>query len=261
MRSSSFNSFLPAVLGTASIALVSSAFTASSANAYAVYLNGRTAGDPASALYDVNINSQNIGRTLDPVEWLVPAGTKGDSVLPTDLTARANITIQDLTSNLLTLAITLTNTTQGYASSILSFGFGVSPNATGVTLEQNGNVVFDRAIIQNGQQQFAGGFKQIDVCLYAANGCAGGDVKQGLQSGQSDTFTLKIAGDFRTSEANKFSVTLSDFPLKFQTDAGSFEPAGVPEPITVFGSGLALGFGALFKRQMAKRPKKAVVKA
>lgn len=260
MKSSYFNSFLPTILGTASIALMSSVFTAP-ANAYSVYLNGKTAGDPSGALYDVNINSTNIGRTLDPVKWLVPAGTQGDSGrLPVNLTALANITVNNLTATKLELAITLTNTTQGYTSSILGFGFGVSPNATSVKMTTVGGV-FESSIVQNGQQQFPGGFKQIDICIYAANNCSGGDVKQGLQSGQSDTFVLEISGNFWDKALQKNSVTMSDFPLKFQTAAGSFEPAGVPEPITVFGSGLALGFGALFKRQVAKRQKTAIVKS
>ncbi|OKH37900.1 hypothetical protein NIES2119_12200 [[Phormidium ambiguum] IAM M-71] len=268
MGNSSFNSFLPAVLGAASIALISSTFAAP-ANAYAVYLNGKTAGDPGGALYDVNLvdgdisQGGDINRTLDTVKWLVPAGTKGDSILPVDLTAEASMTVKGLTSNLLTLAITLTNTTTtSYTSSILGFGFGVSPNATSVKLTNtDGVTIFDSAIIQNGQQQFPGGFKQIDLCVYAANNCTGGDVKQGLQSGQSDSFILEIAGSFWNNDLQRNSVTLSDFPLKFQTDAGSFEPAGVPEPMTVLGSGLALGFGALFKRQVAKRDKKVVVKS
>ncbi|MGA9378638.1 MAG: cistern family PEP-CTERM protein, partial [Phormidium sp.] len=238
MRSSCFNSFLPAVLSTASIALVSPIFTAP-ANAYGVYLNGKTAGNPGDALYDVNIVSpEDVGRQLDPVKWLVPAGTKGDTILPVDLTAQANITVDSLTSNLLKMSVTLSNTTQGYTSSILGFGFGVSPDATSVRV--NGSTIFDTAIIQKGQQQFTGGFKQIDVCIYAV-GCNGGDVKEGLQSGQSTTFTLEISGNFWDSALGKNSVTLSDFPIKFQTGSGSFEPAGVPEPITVFGSGLALG--------------------
>lgn len=261
MQISSLASLLPAVFGAASIALFSPVFS-SSAHAYSVMLNGRTAGNPGGALYDVNVNSTyDIGRQLDPVQWLVPAGTKGDTVLPVDLTARADITIQNLTSNLLELAITLTNTTiASYQSSIVSFGFGVSPDATSVTLVQKGveTQVFNQASIQNGQQQFTGGFKKIDICIYAANGCSGGDVKQGLQSGQFDTFVLKIAGNFGS---NPSSVTLSDFPLKFQTAAGSFEPAGVPEPLTVAGSGLALGFGALLKKQAAKKRSKEDVKS
>ncbi|HEY9651314.1 MAG TPA: cistern family PEP-CTERM protein [Coleofasciculaceae cyanobacterium] len=262
MKTASRTALLPAIFGAASIALASSLFSAP-ANAYTVNLNGRIAGDPGGALYDVGVDSDNdIGRALDPITWLVPAGTQGDTgILPYDISAQANITLKNLTSDLLELVITLTNTTVAgpdRQASIVSFGFGVSPDATGVQISQEGNIVFDQAIIQNGQQQFPGGFKRIDVCIYGANNCSGGNVNQGLQIGQSDTFTLKISGKFGT---NPSAVTISDFPLKFQTNYGSFEPAGIPEPLTVAGSGLALGIGALLKKQSAKRSSKEVVKS
>ncbi|MFB2894430.1 cistern family PEP-CTERM protein [Aerosakkonemataceae cyanobacterium BLCC-F50] len=253
MNRSCFNSFLPAVLGAASIALVSSAFTAP-ANAYGV-ING-----------NITIDSTNdVGRTLDPVKWLVPAGTQGSNgTLPVALSTLATIQVKSFTSSALTLGISFNNTTQLSNSlsnaSIVSFGFGVSPNATGVSV--NGSSVFTEAVVQTGQQMFPGGFKQIDVCVYAANNCSGGNVNQGLQAGQSTTFDITIFSDsFYNSTQRTNVVTLSDFPVKFQTSVGSFESAGVPEPITVFGSGLALGFGALFKRQMGQRHKRAVAKS
>lgn len=263
MGNSSFNSFLPAVLGAASIALVSPTLTAP-ANAYTVQTNGRTAGDPGGWLYDVTLNSGDIGRNLDPIKWLVPAGTTNGSGETTQvaLSAITNVKVKDFTNTALTLAINITNTTQvlaGGNASILAFGFGISPDATSVSI--NGSSIFDTAIVQSGQQQFAGGFKQIDVCIFSA-GCKGGDVKSGLQAGQTTSFELTInSKSFWDAEKSTNFVTLSDFPMKFQTSDGSFEPAGVPEPMTILGSGLALGFGALFKRQVAKRDKKLIVKS
>ena len=265
MKIRSLNSFVPGVLGAASIALVSSPFIAPApANAYEVYLNGKTAGDPSGSLYNVTLNSTNdLGRTLDPFTWYVPAGTTNTSgeTTPVALSALLTMTVKEFTSNLLTLSINVTNTTQvrsGENASIVALGFGIDPNATSVAISNSS--IFDTAILQNGQQQFAGGFKQIDICIFA-DGCKGGDVKNGLQAGQSTSFDLTISSNFWNSFMGTNFVTLSDFPLKFQTTHGSFEPAGVPEPITVFGSGLALGFGALFKRQMAKRDKRAAVKS
>lgn len=264
MRTSSFTSLVPAIFGAASIALASSVFSAP-ANAYSVTLNGGTAGNPGGALYDVGLDSDNdIGRALDPVRWLVPAGTRSNatsSPLPYDISAQADIQVTSLTPDLLELVIKLTNTTVAglnRQASIVSFGFGVSPDATGVKLIQDNNVVFDEAIIQDKSQNFPGSFKQIDVCLLAANNCGGGNVNQGLQIGQSDTFTLQIFGSFGS---NPSAVTLSDFPLKFQTNYGSFEAAGIPEPLTVAGSGLALGIGALLKKQAGKRRNKEAVKS
>lgn len=260
MRMSSFTSLLPAVVGAASIALFSPVLS-TPADAYSVTLNGKTGGNPAGQLYDVNVNSaSDIGRTLDPVKWLVPKGLKG---LPTDLTAEATIKVENLTSSLLELSINLMNTTTGYTSSITSFGFGVTQNISSVQLVQQGNEtpIFTSSVRQNGQQNFPGGFKGIDICIFAANNCDGGNVNQGLQSGAFDSFKLIIRGQFDQDGNGISDVTMSDFPLKFQTAAGSFEPAGVPEPLTLAGSGLALGVGALLKKQAAKRRNKEVVKS
>ncbi|WP_258823483.1 hypothetical protein, partial [Klebsiella pneumoniae] len=79
------------------------------------------------------------------------------------------------------------------------------------------------------------GFKGIDICAFAANNCGGGDIKDGLQAGSSDTIDLRIMGYFSSG------VTIASYPMKFQTSNGSYSVAGVPEPITVVGSGLALG--------------------
>lgn len=259
MKSAFVTRFLPIVMAATGIAVASSAY--SPANAYAVGQNGQTAGNPASPLYnislqggDISING-DVGRQLEPITWLVPANGTNPSV---NLSAKADIRVKSFSSNLLSLAINLSNTTvSSFQSAIVSFGFGVSPDATGVTLEQNGSekVVFDKAQLGG---NFTGGFKNIDICVLGANNCSGGNVNEGLQSGGNfDTFVLNIAGSFGKTP----SVTLSDFPLKFQSQDGSYEPAGVPEPLTVVGSGLALGFGVLFNREVSKRRNKVKIKS
>ncbi len=257
MRFSLNSALLPAIIGLSSFTAVS--IPALPASAYGVYLNGGEAGDPIGDLYNVTLHSGDVGRTLDPVHWFVPAGysnkSKSPETTPIDLSANLVIEVKALTETFLTLGLTINNTTQlpsdnpNYKANILSFGFGVNPNATSVQLTQSGNVIFDNAIIQkNEEQTFPGGFKKIDICIYAANNCSGGNVNQGLRAGHSDSFDLKISGVFTNSK-----VTLSDFPLKFQTDNGSFQPVGVPEPMTVLGTLMALGFGAIFKKTMARK--------
>jgi hypothetical protein len=245
---------LSALAAASSIALLGS--LASPAEAYTVSLNGRTGGNPSGALYDIGLDDGDIGRTLDPLIWLVPANTSnGKETTPIALSASAILKVLNLTNNLLSLEITLFNNTTlpannpNYRADIVSFGFGVTPNATGVTLAQSGNV-FNQAEVQSKNQNFPGGFKDIDVCVYAGQNCSGGG-NAGLDAGASDTLRLNIAGNF----GNTPSVTLSDLALKFQTDNGSFEPAGVPEPLTILGSSMALGFGTLLKRETAKRRK------
>ncbi len=254
MRSSIVTSFVSTVTAAASIAVISSAFAP--ANAYSVIRTNAQAGNPSSFLYDVGLNAGDIGRQLDPVTWSIPKNSNNTG-LPVELSAKAEIKVENFTSKMLSLAIKLSNTTvANFHSSIVSFGFGVSPDANGAQLISSAQQTYDAVRIKpNGN--FPGGFKNIDVCVYSGRGCNGGDIKKGLQGGQSDTFMLNIFGNFGSDP----SVTLSAFPLKFQTEQDSYEAAGVPEPITVVGSGLALGFGALFKKESAKKRKKAEVKA
>ena len=254
MRSSATTSFFSTVVTAASIAVVSSAF--SPANAYSVIRTNAEAGNPSSYLYDVGLNAGDVGRTLDPVTWSV-AQNSNNSGLPTELSATANITVKEFSSNMLSLAIKLTNTTAAnFQSSIVSFGFGVSPDVIGAQLLQDDQQTYDAVRVKS-KAGFPGGFKNIDVCVFGGNTCNGGDIKKGLQSGGNfDTFTLNLLGNFGSDP----SATLSAFPMKFQIAEGSYEAAGVPEPITVVGSGLALGFGTLFSKESARR-KKAKVKA
>lgn len=255
MRTSAATSFFSTVVTAASIAMVSSVF--SPANAYSVIRTNAEAGNPSSYLYDVGLNAGDVGRTLDPVTWSVPQNSN-NSGLPTELSATANITVKEFSSDMLSLAIKLTNTTAAnFQSSIVSFGFAVNPNVIGAQLLQGDQSTYNGVRVKSASG-FPGDFKNIDVCVFGANSCNGGNINQGLQSGgNSDTFTLNLFGNFGTDP----SVTLGAFPLKFQTAASSYEAAGVPEPITVVGSGLALGFGTLFSKESAKRRKKAKVKA
>jgi PEP-CTERM motif len=106
------------------------------------------------------------------------------------------------------------------------------------------------AHISAGQHEALGGFKQIDVCVFAANNCSGGTINDGIQSrGHLDTFTVDIKGVFGATP----KVTLSTFAVKFQTQTGSFEfPGGsttgggggggpsVPEPGSLVLLGAAL---------------------
>lgn len=244
MKINSVTSFLPTVVAAAGLVIASSAFSPP-ANAYGV-----------TATNAITLNSGDKGRTLDPIEWLVPSGSVGtNATLPVNLSAKALVTVDDFTETALKLTIKITNTTiSSFQSALVSFGFAVAPDATSLTTNAPGQV-FDNLVLQDGKQNFPGGFKNIDFCASADN-CAGGNINNGLQSGgNSDIVSFTLGGKFSSG------VTIASYPAKFQTSAGSFEVAGVPEPLTVVGSGLALGFGALLKRETSRKRNKALVKS
>src|SRR5262245_8747849 len=169
------------------------------------------------------------------INWfLAQGGLDNDgSTAPFDLSATAVFDVKSLTSTELLLDVTLINNTNiNNQSSITTLGIGVNPDATMASLIGSGDV-FDTVVIQGGQQNFPGGFKKIDICIFA-DGCNGGSINNGLLSGQTDTFTLLINGPFGSTPA----VTLNPLPIKFQTSGGSLEFAGtetsaVPEPSTL----------------------------
>ncbi|HZO90707.1 MAG TPA: cistern family PEP-CTERM protein [Chthonomonadaceae bacterium] len=189
-------------------------------------------GNPAiyQTLPTVTLNSGDVGQSF-MANWLLPTTASGIS---TDLKATGTFTVTSFNSSDLRLNVTLTNTTSAaFQAALMSLGINATPNAV-VSIAVPG-AIFDGASTGNGPNQtFPGGFKNIDVGAYAANNLNGGNINQGLQSGgQTDTFTLDLAGNFGLTPL----VTLDTFAVKYQTQAGSFElPAGslsvVTPPIT-----------------------------
>jgi hypothetical protein len=172
------------------------------------------------------------------IDWFVDLD---NTVTSSDLTATSTWSVSSYSSSSIVLDISITNTTlldPGVLdeAAITTFGFGVSPDVTAALT--SGGTVFTQVDTGSGaQQSFPGGYKGIDVCLFAES-CSGGDVKTGLQAGSTDLLQLVLTP---TTGLFGNSVDLLFFPAKFQSTLGSFEPAGtVPEPATLalLGSGV-----------------------
>jgi hypothetical protein len=92
----------------------------------------------------------------------------------------------------------------------------------------------------------------VDVCASTNRGCNRGQPQFGIAIGESDSFQLTLYGDFDTSD-----LTLAVFGIKWQTNGGSFEQPGVPnpmppipEPTTISLMGLGLvGLGVVGRKR------------
>jgi hypothetical protein len=214
--------------------------------------------DIYTSLPTVGISSADIGQSFT-MNWSLPA-SEPNANNTQNINSTGTFKVNSLNSNNLELQVTLTNTTVAtYQAALMSLGLGVAPDAT-ATLTQLGTKFNDVDVPT--QQNFPGGFKDIDVCAYSANGCAGGNINQGLQSGgNSDTFILRIASNTLNGFGQNPEVTLSSFAVKYQTQDGSYEipgnPGGggggsqpVPEPTTMLGL-LAVGSLGFLKKKSA----------
>jgi hypothetical protein len=245
-------SFLPAMLLASGFAVATSVV----APAQAITLTQvaspgfTTSNPPNQPVYQANIQASDIGKSFD-INWFLGAGYQP---LTQDISATSNWKITSFSNSQIGLEIKVSNTTQLTSlanANITSFGFGIDPNAT-ATFAQAGAIFDNIGTGQGGQQNYPGGFKAIDICIYA-DGCNGGNVNNGLVAGATDTIKLALTGSFGGGASLQF------FPVKFQTSAGSYELAGqptaVPEPITILGLGVGTIGGGLLKRKFGNKAK------
>jgi hypothetical protein len=183
-----------------------------------------------------------------------------------NLTGTGSMTISGFNSSSLTIVVTLNNTapTLGQGGDRLTqFGFGIDPNATGISFSDPGDSTGMVGAALNNIPSIA----TIEVCAYGGNNCSGGS-NGGIFANGSDTFTITLTGTWGSS------VNIAPIGFKYQTGTGSNEfttgssttttttsttgtpstSGGVPAPastLTLLGLGL-LGMGYARRMKSAR---------
>jgi hypothetical protein len=192
---------------------------------------------PSNAITLTNGGSYNFS-------WDVTSGAgnlKGDGTISV---------VSGIGTNSLVLDVTLNNLSALASIRLVSWGFSIDPNATGVAFSDSDSVGIKDAYLAGLPGQPGLPSQSIEVCAFAGNNCAGGagDGLFGIGgTPTSDTFRLTLAGTWATP------VNLDPMAFKYQTAVGSYEFSSssgiitsggrpVPEPSS---SLVLLGLGAL----------------
>jgi len=160
------------------------------------------------------------------------------------LTGSGSMTVSGWGTSSLTTLIYLSNTSGLSSNRLTSFGFGINPDATGISFSDTADGGMVNASLAN-----IPSLATIEVCAFGGPNCSGGG-SGGILGGASDTFSIILAGTWGTS------VDIDPIGFKYQTGAGSFEfttssGGSVPEPGTLSLLGLGL-LGIGFMRRARK---------
>src|SRR5687768_6335917 len=136
------------------------------------------------------------------------------------LSGNGTLTVSGFNSSSLTVGVTLNNQSSPASDRLTSFGFGIDPNATGVSFSD----VADGGLINSSLSQIPS-LASIEVCAYGGPNCSGGG-NGGILGGGSDSFSLILAGTWGSS------VNIDPIGFKYQTGAGAYEFTVPPPPTT-----------------------------
>ena len=158
------------------------------------------------------------------------------------LSGNGTLAVSGFNSHFLTVGVTLNNTSGLASNRLTAFGFGIDPNAVATLLVDSPDGGLWAAWMTS-----IPGLAAIEVCAFGGPTCAGGG-NGGIYGGNSDSFTLLLAGNWGNS------VNIDPIGFKYQTGAGSFHftanggSVPAPGPLALFGFGLA---ALVFRRRVA----------
>ncbi|MHB1757208.1 MAG: cistern family PEP-CTERM protein [Leptospirillum sp.] len=228
---------------------------------------GFSFGTNSSGVQNVTMNASDVGQSFT-ANWLCSAnttcGTSGTT--PKTLSATGTFTLDSYTSSGITLSATIKNTTSSSVQAAL-MSIGISAPGLLPSWGTAGSVFSNIGPAGGKNGNFPGGFKNVNACIYSANGCNGGKIADGLGDGytgdamnplSTDSFKFILTSNSGTIGS---SLTLSDFAVKFQTEYGSYEfgdglgPSPTPEPgsFWLLGSALLAMIGFSFRKTMPQK--------
>lgn len=216
---------------------------------------------PSASAFSLNgssvtgITSSDVGKSFD-INFDGNVATQNVA----GLKSKATFTLSSFTGASAIWDIALSNISDsGISSRTSALGFDVSSLLSG----GSSSGLFSKAKLDG---SFPNQFGGIDICFTNGNTCQGGQ-NGGVSTGQTGNFlaTMNFANAVSSFDLSNFGVRYQSIDGNgFNGDSGTGRGTtvtdntkDVPEPITIVGSAMALGFGSAFQKRRGKKQAKA----